>query len=27
VELSESAENQGNLIGVLQYGIEYLPLG
>jgi len=27
VEFSESAENQANLIGVLQQGIEYLPLG
>jgi hypothetical protein len=27
VEFSESAENQANLIGVLQQGIEYMPLG
>ena len=27
VEFSESAENQADLIGVLQQGIEYLPLG
>jgi hypothetical protein len=26
VEFSESAENQANLIGVLQQGIEYLPV-